>query len=242
MSKLRILCLHGFTSNGNVHAHQLKSLTSRLSSHFVFIFPDGPHAVDVTRSLGNNATATAWSEYVSANSSSGHRAWWFAKDPKPERNEPGGFSGLEKSLDVIGEVMEKEGPVHAIWGFSQGACFAGMLVALLSEQSRGHELRSRLPHSQGTPSAGIFFSGFRARFPQYDGVYVHGIQVPTLHVLGRKDVIVSTERSESLMEVCQEPGLLKHTGGHDIPSSEEDEQVIIQFLLDNVRQKREESL
>src|SRR5438445_628258 len=111
MSKLRVLCLHGFTSNGSVHAHQVRNITSALSAD----------------------------------------------------------------------------------------------------------------------------SGFRARFPQYDSVYAPGIDTPTLHILGEQDHAVSTERSETLLRVCRDASVLRHAGGHEIPTSEEDQAVIIRFLRDKAR-------
>lgn len=240
MSKLRILCLHGFSSNGSVHAHQVRSITSRLSKDFDFIFPDGPHVVDASKSLGNDPATQAWLEYFKAHSNTTHRAWWFAKDIPSAK--AGSFVGLETSLDYLSSVIEKEGPVHAIWGFSQGACFAGILMSLLSEKSKSHDLRRLLPKNQGMPMAGVIFSGFRARFAQYDIIYEHGIDVPTLHVIGEKDVVVTAERSERLMAICKEPRVLRHKGGHDIPSSVEDQDVIVKFLLDSARRGKGESL
>jgi hypothetical protein len=131
MSKSRILCLHGFTSNGAVHDHQVKRITSKLSKDFEFIFPDGPHKVDIQKSMGNSPTTKAWSEYVAQNSNSSHRAWWFSKDPDAAKNEPGGFKGLETSFHHIGTIMEETGPMHAIWGkqyFSIDICILRVLV------------------------------------------------------------------------------------------------------------------
>lgn len=235
MSKLRVLCLHGFTSNGSVHAHQVRAITKALSADFDFLFPDGPHEVEITEKMKRESpTMRSWSEFVDQNSKSGHRAWWFARDADPAKNEPGGFHGLEKSLDFLGDLIEKTGPVHAIWGFSQGACFAGMLMSLLSNQQREHPFRRRIPSSQPMPSAGVFFSGFRARFSQYDSAYAFGIDVPTLHIIGAEDTIVTPERSETLVKICRGARLLKHKGGHDIPTSEKDQQAIVDFLREKV--------
>ncbi|CAL3969796.1 unnamed protein product [Diplocarpon coronariae] len=236
MSKLRVLCLHGFTSNGTVHAHQVRRITAVLSTDFDFLFPDGPHMVEITEAMKQKSPTTkAWSEYVAENSKSGHRAWWIARDPDVSKNEPGSLDGLERSLEYLGDLIRTTGPVHAIWGFSQGGCFAGMLMALLSNQQTNHPLRRQLPSSQPAPSAGIFFAGFKPRFAQYDSVYAAGIDVPTLHIIGSQDTIVSTKRSETLLAVCQSASLLKHEGGHDIPSSPQDQEVVIRFLRDNVR-------
>ncbi|KAL5323215.1 hypothetical protein ACEPPN_007748 [Leptodophora sp. 'Broadleaf-Isolate-01'] len=236
MSKLRILCLHGFTSNGSVHAHQVRGITKALSAEFEFLFPDGPHVTEITDKMKlESPPMRSWSDYVAQNSTSGHRAWWFAKDSDPAKNEQGTFQGLEQSLDFLGDVIQKTGPVHAIWGFSQGAGFAGMLMALLSNQQMDDPLRTRLPRNQPVPSAGIFIAGFKSRFPQYESAYASGIEVPTLHIIGSQDTAVTPERSEVLVKICKNPTLLRHGGGHDVPTSEEEQQIIIAFLRQNVR-------
>lgn len=231
MSKLRVLCLHGFTSNGSIHARQVRHITNALSTEFDFLFPDGPHDVDPSTKMDlSNPSTKAWADYVSSNSSAGHRAWWFARDPNPSTNDPGGFEGLEKSIRYLGDLLQKTGPVHVIWGFSQGACFAGMLTALLQEKNKDHPLRRYLPISQSTPNAGIIFSGFKPRFQEYDDIFAHGIEVPTLHVIGEQDTAVTPERSESLAEVCRQAKVLKHPGGHDIPEGEAGRDQIVKFL------------
>lgn len=156
-------------------------------------FRTGPHIIDQLDT--STSVNKAWSDYVAANSSGvGHRAWWVARDPNPATQNPGGFEGLEESLKFIGDLLRKTGPVHGIWGFSQGACFAGMLVALLGENSKHHLYRPLLPQNQGPPAAGIFFSGFKSRFQQYDEIYARGITGPTMHVMGEKDAAVSVMR------------------------------------------------
>lgn len=243
MSKLRILCLHGFTSNGTMHALQIRSLTDTLSKDFDFLFPDGPHHVDMSQqSVSENPASKAWSEHVSAKSTSGHRAWWFARDAGSNSAEAGSYDGLERSLDYLGDYIQREAPIHAIWGFSQGACFAALLTALLSKQLKDHPLRKYLPVSLGPPSASIFVSGFRARFPQYDSIYASGIVVPTLHIIGEKDNDVSPQKSEALMKACRDPVVLRHAGGHEIPSLAEHQATIVKFLRENVILKDKESL
>lgn len=192
--------------------------------------------------ISDDAMSKVWSEYVSSNSTAGHRAWWFARDAGPTTPEAGSYEGLERSLDYLGGYIEKSGPIHAIWGFSQGGCFAGFLTALLSKQLKDHPLRKHLPNSQPPTSTGIIISGFKARFPQYDSIYAKEINVPTLHIIGEKDEAVSPAKSEELMKLCVDPSVLRHGGGHEIPSSKEHQGVIVKFLLDNVRSINRESL
>lgn len=239
MSKLRILCLHGFTSNGSVHAHQARHITKALSSTFDFIFPDGPNQVDLSTQMNlANPSTKAWSDYVSAISTAGHRAWWFARGPEPTLGKPGGLFGLERSMEHLGDLIRETGPIHAVWGFSQGACFAGMLTALLAEENADHPLRGYLPECQGPFAAGIFFSGFKARFEQYDQIYAPGIDIPTMHVMGELDDTVAVERSLTLAGVCQKARVLKHGGGHDLPKKNEDRESVVQFLLEHTQSSK----
>lgn len=247
--KIRILCLHGFTSNGAIHAHQARKITSLFSQQssssttpiYEFLFPDGPHIVEAA-----SIKDPTWRSYVSANSTAGHRAWWFARDSSFTDSsfinpETGGYYGLEESLKAIGELIRRDGPVDAIWGFSQGACLAGMLMALLSDSGKKltdplvKELRGYLPENQKTPGAGLFFSGFRARYERYHGLYEGGIRAPTLHVMGEDDALVSVERSRVLVGVCGDGAEeLRHRNGHNLPKEEVELEKVAEFLRRNL--------
>jgi pimeloyl-ACP methyl ester carboxylesterase len=244
---IRILCLHGFTSNGAVHAYQARKITSLFNlpssspPKYEFLFPDGPHLVPPS-----SIKDSAWHSYVSANSTAGHRGWWFARDSNFTDSSfidpnTGGYYGLEESMKAIGRLIEETGPVHAIWGFSQGACLAGALMALLSAppgeltDPLAKELRAMLPEGQGVPRAGVFFSGFRARFERYHGIYEGGISVPTLHVMGEDDALVSVERSRVLVGVCGEGAVeLVHKNGHNLPRGDGEVERVVGFLRKNL--------
>ncbi|KAF2446299.1 hypothetical protein P171DRAFT_323611, partial [Karstenula rhodostoma CBS 690.94] len=237
--KLRILCLHGFTSNGAVHAHQLRRLTSQLPD-YDFLFPSGPHQVNIADQMDMTTPANqAWSSIVTSASASGHRAWWFARDGDTKSKTGGGFVGIEESLAYLAAYIQERGPVHAIWGFSQGACLAGLLCALLQSKHAAHPLRRYLeaPVDLGipTPLAGVVFSGFRARYARYDDLYEPGIDVPVLHVLGEQDALVRSERSEALLRVCKSSERIVHPGGHGIPKGEADMAKIVEFTRKYVR-------
>jgi predicted esterase len=45
---MKILCLHGYGTSGEIFAEQLSSLIATLGEHHTFVFPDGE--VPVTRS------------------------------------------------------------------------------------------------------------------------------------------------------------------------------------------------
>ncbi|GIZ41757.1 hypothetical protein CKM354_000505200 [Cercospora kikuchii] len=265
--KLRILCLHGFTSNSHVSAFQLRRLVSAFGGQspyvppqdsnsassdsnyeYEFLFANGPHIVKYSSSDSDGGTAMdpTWHEFVFGlhedSAETGHRAWWFAKDPDWKNKKEGEFEGIERSFEDLGKWIRESGKegddegIDAIWGFSQGACLAGMLCGLLSRRAMGGEEQHPLLKLLGLKQeperlkAGIIFSGFRARFRQYDGIYEEGIGIPMLHVLGEKDPLVGSERSEALLRVCEKGEVLRFDGGHEIPKREEDVRTIVEFL------------
>lgn len=232
--RLKIICLHGFTSNGAVHARQMRRIT-KLLPEYEFLFPDGPHKVDIESQMDlTQPESKAWSEIVNGMSSSGHRAWYFAREHPDSPEMEGSFVGLESSLEFIGSMLEDEAPVHAIMGFSQGAGLAGMLCALLQTDQKEHVLRNLMPANIVTPQAGVIFSGFKARFSQYDSIYKNGINVPILHVVGTGDSLVRTERSQALIHLCTGAKILTHEGGHNIPKGDDDTTEIAHFIREHV--------
>lgn len=134
--------------------------------------------------------------------------------------------------------------MDAVWGFSQGGCLAGMVVALLQKSQRGHVLRRKLEvddddddgdndddDGRREVKAGVVFAGFRARFEVYDDVYEpYGIETPVLHVMGNQDPLVDSERGEALMRVCKREEVLRFEGGHDIPKGEREVERIVAFM------------
>lgn len=232
--RLKILCLHGFTSNGAVHAHQLRRIT-KLLPEYDFLFPDGPHNVDIESQMDMTQPENkAWSATVNGLSSNGHRAWYFARESPEDGADKGSFVGLETSMDMIGKILKDEAPVHAILGFSQGAGLAGMLCALFQNKQKQHTLRRLMPQDIPTPFASVVFSGFKARFSQYDSVYANGIDVPILHVIGAGDSLVRLDRSQALIDICTRGRILEHEGGHNIPRGEEDVAQIATFIRDHI--------
>jgi hypothetical protein len=62
----------------------------------------------------------------------------------------------------------------------------------------------------------IFCGGFATADPSL--LHFYPLSLPTLHVLGRGDTIVTEERSQTLIRRCQDARVEQHDGGHFIPS------------------------
>ncbi|PPQ92427.1 hypothetical protein CVT25_008648, partial [Psilocybe cyanescens] len=140
------------------------------------------------------------------------RGWWKANKEKTK------VEGLEESLNLIRDVLKEQrfDPWLLISGkleCSQGAAFAAVISALLE---RPHLYPSFL--EDGKPLHPPFqfcvaVSGFRVKDPFCDPVFSQRYTTPTLHVLGRTDVVVVEERSRTLIDVSANARVEEHDGG-----------------------------
>lgn len=203
MTRLRVLCLHGYTSSASRLQRQLAPVAAALEPYAQFIFVDGPFSAPP-----------------------GH-AWWDAKTAEGVTT----YDGWLKSRWYLHSVFHEQGPFDGILGFSQGAILSSVLVSLWPEfmfdfavliggfkardnylatiydgevhiatlqMFRRHDLIAELEAS-GQPA--------QNRDP---GWYVLKFHTPSLHVYGRGDEIVKPEASEKLAQTFENPSRLVH--------------------------------
>lgn len=178
------------------------------------------------------------------------------------------YEGLEVGLGVIAERMREEGPFDGVVGFSQGACAAGMVAALLEGTGRreGFERarpgggiaypESFLEKSGGEGMEGlgvdgfvqaplkfaIAYGGFRAPGEKYVGFYEPRIRTPVLSVMGAVDVVVEEKKAMTLVEACEEETrkVVVHPGGHFVPSQKPWLDAVVGFVQECVTGKEEQ--
>ncbi|KAI6029393.1 serine hydrolase-domain-containing protein [Pisolithus microcarpus] len=141
------------------------------------------------------------------------RAWWRAN---PERTRA---QGLEESLVALRDVLRRDRfDVISLWCVSQGAAMAALLAALL-EKPQVYEpflVDGKAPHPRFQFCVAV--SGFRVSDPISDKILEDSYETPTLHVIGKTDVIVVEERSKGLLNVSANSRVEVHDGGHFVPS------------------------
>lgn len=66
------------------------------------------------------------------------RSWWSNKDDGTFKgtNKNGPAFGFDESLRIVEDAWENLGPFHGLLGFSQGACFVGLLCNLSMRGSK----------------------------------------------------------------------------------------------------------
>ena len=225
--KLRVLSLHGYGMNATAMQSKMGALrrTAKASAEFVFV--EGPFV----------AAARDDDHAASASDAAETRSWWnFTQE------EEGGakYFGWEETRARVLAEATRNGPFDAVLGFSQGGSAAALLCAE-GENSALWTPRKVQPSGAGMcclPRAAIIFSGFLPRDSAFgakllarggsgDGEVAAAtgqeptlplIPVPSLHVMGESDEIISVARSRALAACFDAPEELLHEGGHMVPS------------------------
>jgi pimeloyl-ACP methyl ester carboxylesterase len=135
--------------------------------------------------------------FVDAPSLSQHDFGWWHE----------GFRGWERTRDWVLDLAARE-HFDGVFGFSQGAALTGLLAAV--EQSD--------PTTSLRLEFAVMVGGFTSFESQHAQMFERKITLPSLHVMGASDGIVPMRDSLVLAERFEDPVIIKHAGGHVIPS------------------------
>lgn len=153
------------------------------------------------------------------------RAWYVTRKNHKTDNTDCGFrqytvisthvlsvERFDESWTEIKELLSKQ-KFDGILGFSQGAGFAAALSAVLVNPDLRPEFKDVHPPFKFCITVG----GFKIHDKAYDHLYplpVSGDKTHFLHVIGDNDMIVTPERSASLVENSPNGRCERHPGGH----------------------------
>ncbi|KAG4441003.1 hypothetical protein IFR05_003510 [Cadophora sp. M221] len=171
-------------------------------------------------------------------------AWgWWKKD------DSGVYIGLDEGLETIRKAIEEAGGIDGVIGFSQGASAAALVASLLEtgRESSFSTYVANNPSSYTYPPSwsalketlpqpplkfAVSYSGFYAPDGAYTPFYLPKIKTRFLHVIGSLDSVVEEERSQGLVERCEDAMKVVHPGGHFVPVGKEYAGVLVGFLRD----------
>ncbi|NP_001107711.1 esterase OVCA2 [Xenopus tropicalis] len=211
---LRVLALHGYRQNERSFWERTGALRKRLRGRADLITFSAPLLVpDPDAEPGAGDPDSLQDE---------SRGWWFSN---PEQNsfdameESKTCSGLEASLDTVAKAFSELGPFDGILGFSQGAALVAIICAL---------------KQQGDPrfhfDFAILVAGFKSLSTDHAKHYQQPITVPSLHVIGETDRVISAAMSQELVSHFENPVILMHSGGHYVPACAPQKKVYWEFL------------
>lgn len=202
----------GYRQTGDSFKSKIGSFRKYLNKYVEFVFVSAPHVAPPL-------------DEAAAEDGSGS-SWWFNKDDGSFKgtNKCGPAIGFEKSLKSLEEIWNTQGPFQGILGFSQGACFAGLICSLA--------VRGMTPIN---PRFAIIASGFKSGSLAHKNYYEQKISIPSLHIFGETDEIIPKSMSIELAESFEEPNLLPHPGGHYFPATTQQKQIYIDFFQDQLQ-------
>ncbi|KAF8178089.1 serine hydrolase FSH [Mycena galopus ATCC 62051] len=219
-----VLVLHGYTQNATIFSKRLGALRKECGKNVDFVFVDGPIILQPVDVFGSTPEALNAAEVTETNDA---RAWW-----KWDENKSEAF-GLPESLGVIRDVL-KTRTFDGVLGFSQGAAFAALLTALLErpEVYPPFLIDGRAPHPPFKFCVAVSGFKFRVGEPIADVIYETPFLTPTLHIIGRNDVVVTEERSYLLVNISANARVEEHDGGHFVPSKGNWRKFLAAYFLD----------
>jgi predicted esterase len=132
-----------------------------------------------------------------------------------------GFDGWERTRDWAVELVCAGPRFDGIFGFSQGAALAGLLTAVMESAGAPPEFHFDFV---------VMVGGFTSELPKHAGLFRHRLTTPSVHVIGRSDVIVPARDSLRLADRFADPLILEHPGGHTIPAQNAVARPIADFL------------
>ncbi|KAK7033988.1 Family of serine hydrolases 3 [Paramarasmius palmivorus] len=203
----KVLVLHGYAQNANIFSKRLAALRKQCKGVELF-FLDAPHILQPVDLFGD----TPESLDSASDPALTPRGWWKFSDSAKTQ-----YVGIETTLDLIRDTL-KSTRYDGVLGFSQGAALATLITALLE---RPHLyppflIDGQSPHPPFQYCVSV--AGFKARDPIGDTILSPGFSTPTLHILGKTDVIVTEERAKTILDVTINKRVEEHEGGHFVPS------------------------
>ncbi|KAM0347522.1 hypothetical protein ACHAPZ_011287 [Fusarium culmorum] len=234
---MRLLCLHGRGTNSDILESQLAPLVSRLSEGYTLDFLDGPCQVNAAPGVDSRSSGPflAW-----------HRRH-FAKDVASAYayvqaviTEDGPYDGVigfsQGAALAVGLLIshQHQGPT-GVNLFKFAILFSSVLPTAPSEEIGVDctqyvvDYEKSLPEFFGLSSSEIADTASAERAYLFNHLAGdnkpnetrHTVDIPTLHVLGRKDPFF--DFGKAVIELCdsKKREVILHDGGHDVPRSQD---------------------
>lgn len=160
---------------------------------------------------------------------------WFRKHEAT--NE---YLYFDEGMATITQAIRDAGGVDAVIGFSQGAAVGGFVAAAMETartppEGQQGEWARKLREANGGRQLlfAVPYSGFKALPASLEWCYEPKIQTPTLHFVGSLDTVVDEDRSQALIDRCEDPKVIMHPGGHHVPVSKEWAMVLAGFIREH---------
>lgn len=199
-----LLALHGFTMNGPGLRHLLKDLEPRLP-HVSWVYPSAPHGAS------DESVAGVASLLGGFRPKPPNLEWWNAG------TDGTAYRGWEESVSTLRVEAGRHESIGVL-GFSQGAAVAALLAALAREGD--------FPALRFV----VLIAGFLPRAPELASLFAPPLDLPSLHVFGKRDPFAKHAPPLAERFVAEKRHLLAWEGPHTIPTSGAAADVLVEFV------------
>ncbi|OQR99184.1 serine hydrolase (FSH1) [Achlya hypogyna] len=207
--KLRVLCLHGHRQSAKKLKGKMAALCRAVKATTEFVFIDGPFEVPYEPTSAEHMQKVeemTEAELEELKLSMEQFAWWnFEQVPGTAEYK---YSGVDEAVAYVRNIVATQGPFHGVFGFSQGGMFAAHLLTLDDPAHLSFAF-------------GIFCAAAPMKDPSFAIVPSAPLLLPSLHIMGAQDELVTETRSRALAGHFAVPELIVHNGGHYIPTQKD---------------------
>jgi hypothetical protein len=238
---MRILMLHGYAQNATIFQHKCRQLQDCIRATYpevTFSWLNAPFALRTYDIPGCTQTEndSRCEDAVDL------RGWFDLRDT----NKPP--AGLHRSMCLIAQTLEAEGPFQGIIAFSQGTTVATVAASLLegSRRRRAYRTARRRNHNiMRYPPAFLTLNHPPLQFAILyatrlgDGDFYHwlydcpAIRTPMCNVIGKWDPMIEHEQRcqvQRLLAVSCLSRSIVHNGAHFVPKDSASLSIILEFL------------
>ncbi len=197
----KVICLHGYAMDSGWLQDWLKPIEQALAGRVEFIYPQA--SIELT--VADVLSVTRSFQVLMPEERIGpgrNWCWYRATDEKPPR-----YIGLEATLDYLRDLFQEHGPISGVLGWSQGAVLTAILAGLMKRD----------------PSSGFDFDwalmcgGFLPSEPDYRSLFDKPLEMPSLHVTGRKESEFMLQQGSQLFAAFKGAERLETPVGHVLP-------------------------
>jgi predicted esterase len=138
------------------------------------------------------------------------------------------YEGWSKTENWLVSLFVQSAPFDGVFGFSQGAALTSLLVGLRNPR----EAEARISFDFA-----IMVGGFASNDGRHAEIYQRKAKygLPSVHIIGKSDFVVPSSRSDRLASFFKDPLILRHSGGHVVPSDPQIQNSVATFLQERAR-------
>ncbi len=210
---MKILCIHGFRSSGDILYKSLDSLQKKLKKDNIYF-----------------DCVTSPTHYIKTNNETSdfqdnkYYQWWSTS--RENLFDEHTYDSIYESIEYIYNMYQNDN-YDGILGYSQGSILTQIILYL---QEHSNLFEQKYHKFKFNFKFGILACTFNITDNVLKNIYSHKLSVPILNIYGSNDELVPFEISKSFSDKCINIMNFEHRGKHYVPTTLDMKNILIAFL------------